>query len=202
MTGGPVTMPWLGDVAGVLEAWYPGEDYGDAVTRLLFGAANPSGRLPITFPASEKQLATAPSADMWPGDSAHIEYRERLLMGYRHYDAKAIAPLFPFGFGLSYGTKFVYDDLRVARSGDAVTLRFGVRNAGTRAGAAVPQAYVGLPGAGEPPRTLQAFDKIELAPGEKRDVSFVLDRRAFSYWNDGWTVAPGCKRIDIGESSR
>jgi beta-glucosidase len=198
MTGGPVTMPWVHDVAGILEAWYPGEYGGHAIARLLFGQANPSGRLPITFPVSEKDLPTAPSPDMWPGDASHIAYREGLLMGYRHYDAAGIEPLFPFGFGLTYGARFAYSDLRV----DGSSVTFTVRNVGTRAGEEVPEVYVGLPDVGEPPRSLEAFTKIGLEPGESRQVSLSLDRRAFSYWNDGWQLAPGCASVQVGASSR
>jgi beta-glucosidase len=205
MTGGPVTMPWVHDVAAVLEAWYPGESYGHAVARLLLGQANPSGRLPITFPVSERDLPTAPSLDMWPGDASHIEYREGVFSGYRHYDENGIAPLFAFGFGLSYGARFTYSGLRI----DGDTVGFTVTNDGTRAADEVPQLYLGLPdptpAVRQPPRSLQAFAKFRLDPGASREVTFRLDRRAFSYWDSGsgrWAVAPGCESVQVGSSSR
>ncbi|MQA85026.1 MAG: hypothetical protein GEV03_10475 [Streptosporangiales bacterium] len=112
-TGSAVTMPWLGSVPGVLEAWYPGERGGHAIARLLFGDVNPSGRLPIIFPAEESDLPTAGSPAQRPGDARNVEYREGVLLGYRWYDERGIQPLFPFGHGLMYAGRFAYTDLRV-----------------------------------------------------------------------------------------
>ena len=207
-TAGPVLTPWRGDVDAILEAWYPGMAAGSAVARLLFGDVDPSGRLPATFPRREDDLPTAGRPHRYPGVDGVAAYSEGVLVGYRWYDRKKIRPAYPFGFGLSY-TRFALDGLRVrstGRAGARVSLR--VRNRGDRAGTAVPQIYVHLPGARgriQPPRQLKAFDSVDLRAGAAKRVGFQLDRRDFSYWDsarDGWRVAPGCYRIELGSSSR
>jgi beta-glucosidase len=204
-TGGPVLMPWLSTVDGVFEAWYPGQQYGTAIAALLFGDANPSGRLPVTFPATERQGPGRTPAT-FPGDGATVRYDEGILVGYRWYDATGQRPLFPFGYGLSY-TDFRYDNLRVenARNG-TVTVSVRITNTGRRTGAEVVQLYVGSPSAtGEPPRELQRFTKVSLDPGRSTTVRFQLESRAFAYWDpraQRWTVAPGRYHIMLGSSSR
>src|SRR3954447_16650890 len=158
-TGGPITMPWLKDVKGLFEAWYPGQEDGNAIAALLFGDVNPSAKLTETFPASEKDLPTAGGKDQYPGVNdaqgvPHSKYSEGLLVGYRWYDAKNITPLFPFGYGLSYTT---FDEramkITASRATTAATVGFDVVNTGTREGAEVPQLYISDPSAsGEPPR--------------------------------------------------
>jgi beta-glucosidase len=217
MTGGPATMPWVSDVPGVLEAWYPGEYGGHAIARLLFGQVNPSGRLPVTFPVSEADLPTAASTDIWPGTSASSFYREGLDLGYRWYDDKGIAPLFPFGFGLTYGGHFNYSGLKISPGSVPVpstptnghlltTVSFAVRNAGTRAATEVPQVYVGFPAAvGEPPKRLVGWGRRQIAPGHTASFSTTIDDRALAYWNvdrHDWVVAPGPYPICVGASSR
>ncbi len=205
--GGPVAMPWLKQVRGVLDLWYPGEQGGNAAAALLFGDANPSGKLPITFPKSMKQTPLR-SAQQFPGVTIqgvpHSRYTERLLVGYRWYTAKHITPLFPFGFGLSY-TRFKLSHLTVDRTSRGATARFAVTNVGHRAGAEVAQLYVGdPPAAHEPPIQLKGYQKVFLQPGERQWVTLHLNRRAFSYWNtkaNGWRVAPGCYGISVGDSS-
>ena len=202
-TGGPALMPWLDQVQGVLEAWYPGETDGAAAAALLFGDVDPSGKLPVTFPASLAQLPEQTAAQ-YPGVDGTMTYSEGLLIGYRWYDAKAITPSFPFGYGLSY-TTFSFSGLSVRRVFGGVRVTATLTNTGTRAGADVVQAYVGdPPSVGEPPQQLESFAKETLAPGASTTVSFVLGSRAFSYWDTSsgrWTVAPGCYSIGVGDSS-
>jgi beta-glucosidase len=208
-TSGPVTMPWLKSVKGVLEMWYPGEQDGNAAAALLFGDVNPSGKLPFTFP---KKLSDSPirSAKQYPGtlDQSGIpqsRYSEGLLVGYRWYDAKHITPLFPFGFGLSY-TSFRYSHLVLHPTTSGVAVQFAVTNTGRRSGAEVAQVYVSDPrAAGEPPKQLKGYDKVYLLPGETKTLTLTLDSRSFSYWNtraNGWVVAPGCYVLHVGGSSR
>jgi beta-glucosidase len=204
-TGGPTLTPWRDQVAGLFEAWYPGQQNGDAIAALLFGDANPSGRLPVTFPASDAQgPLTSPSR--FPGVNDVASYDEGLLVGYRWYDAIGQQPAYPFGYGLSY-TSFAYDRLHVHpwRHGD-LAVRVRVRNTGGRAGAEVVQLYVGFPAsAGEPPRVLKAFQKVQLAPGQKANVTLTLGPRDLSVWSDtrnGWYTPGGRYTVMVGSSSR
>jgi beta-glucosidase len=158
-TGGPVLMPWLSRVAGVIEAWYPGEEDGAAIAALLYGDVDPSGRLPVTFPASEDQTGIETPAQ-WPGVGLQSDYTEGLDVGYRYDHALGIRPLFPFGFGLAY-TTFTLDGLGVTPSASGVTVSVHVTDTGDRAGTDVPQAYLTYPaGAGEPPAQLVAFQPM------------------------------------------
>ncbi|HEX2381668.1 MAG TPA: glycoside hydrolase family 3 C-terminal domain-containing protein, partial [Acidimicrobiales bacterium] len=134
--GAPVLMPWLDRVSAVVLGWYPGQEDGTVTARVLFGDAEPGGRLPITFPADESDLPTA-ATEQYPGVNGTADYSEGLEVGYRHYLAHGIAPLFPFGFGLSY-TTFAVDDLQTpvdVRAGEPVTVTARVTNTGTRTGA-------------------------------------------------------------------
>ncbi|MDQ1704084.1 MAG: beta-glucosidase, partial [Frankiaceae bacterium] len=207
--GEPVSMPWLKHVKSVLEMWYPGEQDGNAAAALLFGDVNPSGKLPYTFP---KKMSDSPirSSKQWPGTTnqsgvPHSRYSERLLVGYRWYDAKHITPLFPFGFGLSY-TSFRYSHLHVTPTHAGGVVRFDVTNTGARAGAEVAQLYVSDPKASrEPPKQLKGYTKVQLLPGESTTVTLRLDRRSFAYWSaraHAWRVAPGCYVVHVGGSSR
>ena len=202
-TGSAVTMPWVDSVAAVLEAWYPGQEGGNAVASVLFGDVNPSGKLPVTFPRRLGDLPAA-GAPAWPGMDGRVEYSEGLLVGYRWYQARSVAPLFPFGFGLSY-TTFRFENLRVAQRGRSVTVSADLTNTGRRPGADVVQVYVGFPpSAGEPPNQLKGFQKVQLAPGETKQVTFALDARAFAHWDEasrGWLVSAGEYRIGVGDAS-
>jgi len=203
-TGSAVTMPWLDSVRAVLEAWYPGQEDGAAIASVLFGDVTPSGKLPVTFPRSLADVPAA-SAAQWPGVGGKVQYSEGLLVGYRWYGARGIAPHFPFGFGLSY-TTFRLANLRVAAGpGRSVRVGVNVTNAGARAGAEVVQVYVGDPAsAGEPPWQLKAFRKVTLGPRETRRLTFVLDARAFARWDstaNGWVVGPSRYQIGVGNSS-
>lgn len=204
-TSGAVLMPWIRSVPGVVAAWYGGQEAGTALASLLFGDVNPSGRLPLTFPASDRQGPGQEPAE-YPGDGAAVSYAEDLLVGYRWYDATRTTPLFPFGHGLSY-TTFRYSDLRVRTHRDGtVGVGLTVTNTGRRAGAEVVQLYLEDPPAtGEPPRRLAGHRKVTLRPGESVLVDLVLDRRVLSTWDPAtreWRVAPGEYRVLVGGSSR
>jgi len=194
-TGGPVTMPWAGRVRAVLEAWYPGSGGGPAIARTLFGDVNPAGKLTVTFPRRLDDIPTGPAP---PSDGDAIPYAEGLLVGYRWYDAKRIAPQFPFGHGLSY-TSYRYSDLRV----EPGRVSFAIANTGRRAGSEIAQVYVGLPRqAGEPPKRLVGWVRTELRPGETRRVSVAIDPARLWVWDGGWKLLPGDYDVYVGASSR
>ena len=207
-TGSAVTMPWLSKVRGVVEAWYPGQQSGNAIAAILFGDTNPSGKLPVTFPKSLSDVP-ASTAAQWPGVNGNVQYSEGLQVGYRWYDAQHVTPLFPFGFGLSY-TSFRFSNLHV--SSGALTARHPLRvtarvtNTGRRAGDEVAQLYLTDPAAtGEPGRQLKGFDKVHLKPGQSKVVRFTITARDASYWNSDdqrWTLAAGQYTVEVGNSSQ
>jgi beta-glucosidase len=206
--GSPVEMPWLPRVPAVLQAWYAGSEAGPALAAVLFGDVNPSGKLPCTFP---KALGDTPAAQggpaTYPGVDGVVHYDEGLLVGYRWYDTKAVEPLFPFGFGLSY-TTFKYANLRVEAVGNAAaTVRCDVTNTGSRPGAEVVQLYVhdGHASVPRPAKELKAFSKVFLAPGETKSVVLQLNPRSFAFYapeKHGWRVEAGDYGILVGSSSR
>jgi beta-glucosidase len=206
-TGGPVLTPWRGLLSGLLDAWYPGEQGGAAIARVLFGDVNPSGHLPVTFPQSEAEEPTAGDLQSYPGVANSETYKEGVSVGYRWFDAHNLQPAFPFGFGLSY-TSFSYGGLSVARTAGGARVSAMITNAGSRKGSTVAQLYLGLPaqpGVPEPPAQLRGFAKLTLAPGRSGRVSFALDGRSLAYWNTAtgaWTVAAGCDPVMVGFSSR
>lgn len=201
-TGGPVLMPWLAHVAGVLETWYPGQEAGVALAALLLGKIDPGGHLPVTFPASWAQTpVTEPGR--YPGPEIH--FSEGLDIGYRWYDAHDRTPLFPFGYGLSY-THFVISDLLVtptAGGGELVHAR--VRNIGATTGDDVVQVYLGYPsGTGEPPRQLRGYARVALAPGGAAEVSVALPPGNLAVFDPalgGWRVPVGVFQVWVGDSS-
>lgn len=208
-SGGGVDMrSWLARVPGLIEAWYPGEAGGTALAQVLFGLADPSGRLPVTFDRSWKDNPAYHS--YYPQPATHqVRYKEGVFIGYRGYEERGLKPLFPFGYGLSY-TTFTYRSLKVRAvrhsSAALYEVSFTVRNTGTRAGAVVPQLYVAPPRSPIPrsPRVLKGFTRIELQPGESRKVVLPLDARAFEYYDvkaGCWRATRGTYRILIGESS-
>lgn len=203
-TSNPVAMPWLDKVAGVIEAWYPGQEAGPSLAPVLFGNVNPSGRLPMTFPASEQQ-GPARNWTEYPGDGKTANFTEGVLVGYRWYDARNEEPLFPFGYGLSY-TTFQYSDLQVEGRGTGRTVKVRVKNSGSREGAEVVQLYVGFPAAAaEPPRQLKGFEKVSLKPGESKLVELKLDQEALSAFDEAehrWKIYPGSYTVQVGGSSR
>ncbi len=207
--GAPVAMPWLNQVASVVDAWYPGESNGTALASVLYGTTDPGGHLPVTFPQSLAQVP-AHTARQFPGVNGKVHYSEGIEVGYRWYDARHLAPMFPFGYGLSY-TRFGFSHLRIGPAGrdggrqDQVRVSALVTNTGSVAGSDVAQLYLDdPPAAGEPPRQLKGFQRVELQPGQSTWVSFVLDRHDLSYWNqsaNGWVIAHGLFRAYVGDSS-
>lgn len=199
-TGSAVTMPWANEVKGILEAWYPGQEDGNAIAAILFGDTDPSGHLPVTFPVS---LADVPAHTpaQWPGTDGTVQYSEGLDVGYRWYESRDITPLYAFGYGLSY-TTFKFSDLRISPSRGHVTVTTCITNTGPRAGADIAQLYLGDPAtAGEPPRQLKGFSRISLQPGQTAQVRFTLTTQSMSIWDHGWAVAPGRYRVMVGDSS-
>ncbi len=204
-TGGPVLMPWLKNVSGVVEAWYAGNGGSAALTRVLFGDVNPSGRLPITFPQDESQLPrVALPGFTLPFSSFDVDYSEGANVGYRWFDSHALTPLFPFGFGLSY-TTFSIKGLKLA-SGDTITANVDVTNTGAREGADTVQVYATPPspaGAHAPARLI-GWSKVDLKPGETRHVGIVGDPRLLANFDkdeNGWDIAAGDYAVMVGESS-
>ncbi len=207
-SGSALLMPWINSVAAVVEAWYPGEEDGNAVADVLFGDANTSGKLPLTFPKSiGDTLARNPA--YYPGDGNEIHYGEKLEVGYRWYQAHKVAPLFCFGFGLSY-TTFSFSNLHVTpgtADRHSAEVHFRLTNTGSRTGAEVGQVYVGfpeVPEGNEPPRQLAGFRKVILAPGQSSEVSIPLNPRTFSYWSvkaHAWRIERGSYSIMVGSSS-
>lgn len=199
-TPGAVAMPWLDQVSGVLVAWYPGQENGDAITSVLFGDTNPSGKLPVTFPSDATTLPL-------PSSAASVSYDEGLAVGYRQLDTTATVPLFEFGFGLSY-TAFDYDglELRAGAAPGAVDVSFLLTNTGARAGTETAQVYLGFPpSAGEPPRVLRGFERVTLDAGASRRVHIALPARAFGCWDPATHAryAPsGTYTLSVGSSSR
>lgn len=207
-SGSAVLMPWLKDVPAVLEAWYPGEEDGNAVADVLFGRVNPSGKLPLSFPRSvDDTLAAHP--DQYPGDGVTVHYSDGLDVGYRAYQAHHVTPLFSFGYGLSY-TSFRFSDLKATMQPGRghVMVSFRVTNTGQRAGAEVAQLYLGFPPiaeGNEPPLQLKGFSKVMLNPGESKTIHLQLDPRAFSFWSTTahhWQIAAGTFHVNVGDSSQ
>jgi beta-glucosidase len=201
-SGGAVYMPWLSKVAGVLEAWYPGEADGTAVTAVLTGAVDPSGRLPITFPATPGAQPASTVAE-FPGIDAQVSFGTGLDIGYRWYQANGVTPLFPFGYGLDY-TSFAVSDAQITASpGGGFRVRVKVTNTGSRSGADVVQAYVAYPsGLGEPPEQLRAFTRVVVAPGATVQATLVLPVSDFASDAGGTpTVVAGRYVIGVGQSS-
>lgn len=205
--GAPVLMPWLAEVAAVVEAYLPGEAGGAAVWDVLLGEVNPSGRLPESFPASGEDYAAARYFPMGP---ERVEYRESIYVGYRYYDTAGVEPLFPFGHGLSY-TSFAYTGLEVDKdeivAGEKVNVKVTVKNTGWLPGMEVVQLYVREPEPAvfRPEKELQGFAKINLEPGEEKTVNFVLDKRSFAYYDvrlGNWRVKSGNFLLLVGASSR
>ncbi|WP_084552185.1 beta-glucosidase [Bacillus cihuensis] len=238
-TSGTVLMPWLNEVPAVLEAWFPGMEDGNAVANLLYGKVNPSGKLPMTFGATEREAAFA-TEEQFPGtrqdtgkpggpgpygNGSHqliAQYTEGLEMGYRWYEANDVNPVFPFGYGLSY-TTFAYDDLKVKKvqgkgSLSGIDVSFTITNTGDVSGKEAAQVYLTLPDeAGQPTKRLVNFEKVDLEPGESKQVTVRINQadsnHPFSYfipeepdnlgnWADGeWATVDGKYRVHVGGSS-
>lgn len=207
-TGGPVLMPWLPAVQAVLEAWYPGNRGGEAIARVLTGEVNPSGRLPLTFPRTLEQLPRPVldgdgKPDGRDGPVAVNYGIEGAAVGYKWFDRRHLEPLFPFGFGLSY-TRFTSSDISAHASAGGIAVQFQVRNVGAYAGAYVAQVYVSGPTLAHWPasRRLGAFEKLELRPGESRQVRLQVDPRLLAVHakgGDGWTISAGEYRVVLAQ---
>jgi beta-glucosidase len=220
--GSPVTMPWAGQVAAIVEAWYPGSRGAEAVASVLFGDVNPSAKLPVTFPKSDADLphpilvkppkkSTSDPSDPEPWRAIakglpafQATYDEGLKVGYKWYDAERKDVLFPFGYGLSY-TSYSYSDLKLT-SGKNVRLGFRLTNTGPRAGAEIAEVYAVLPAStGEPPKRLVGWSKVKLGPGESKEVTIEIDPWYLSIFNverDAWQLLPGEYTFLVGDSSR
>jgi beta-glucosidase len=211
--GGPILMPWLSQVSAVLEAWYPGQSGGPAIADLLFGVTDPSGKLPITFPASEAQLPRPaipqPPDGVTPFD---VNYTEGYNVGYKWYDVNGFTPLFHFGYGLSYTTFSITNAAIVNNLASTTTpnfqVTFNMANTGAVAGAEVAQVYLGLPAStNEPPRRLVGWQKVLLQPGASQAIAIEVDQNdsshPISYWDtstSSWLVAPGTYTVYLGNS--
>jgi len=203
-TGGPVLMPWLGKVGAVVEAWYPGAKGGDAIADILFGDINPSGRLPVTFPATTAQLPRPEIPGFGGGDGAQIDVDytiEGADVGYRWFARKKLKPLFPFGYGLSY-TRFDYMNLKV-EGGDALSVSFDVRNEGKVAGQDVPQLYL-TDAAGKARMRLIGWQRVAAQPGETAHVTLKADPRLLADFDEAahdWRIDAGRYQVALGTSA-
>ena len=208
ISGNAVAMPWVNEVPAIVEAWYGGTETGNAIASVLAGEVNPSGKLPFTFPVRlEDNPAIA--LDAYPGDGKQVEYKEGIFVGYRWNDRERIKPLFCFGHGLSY-TTFEYGKVtaegRQMGPDGTITVSVPVKNTGSRAGAEIVQLYVSdlkssLP---RPVKELKGFRKITLQPGQKQTVSFTIDRKALSFYDDtkqDWVAEPGAFEALVGASA-
>jgi len=210
-TGGPVLMPWLGEARAVLQGWFPGQEAGDTFTDVLTGRAEPGGRLPQTFPARTEDDPVHPETPdaQYPGEDGHVDYTERLYIGYRHTDRHQLEPLFPFGHGLSY-TTFKLGGAQLGsteyRPGETFSVRVPVTNTGSRSGQTVVQLYIHSPASQleRPDKELKAFAKVHLEAGETDLAELALDMRSLAYFDDrqgAWVADAGEYHLLIGQSS-
>ena len=202
-TGSPVDMPWVNKAKSILQSWYAGQEYGDALFEILTGLVNPSGKLPTTFP---KHIKDTPAYSCYPGENLQMSYDEKLLIGYKWYDRKKIEPLFHFGHGLSY-TNFEYSNLRISNSDkNNFTCSFNIENVGDISGFEISQCYISFMNCDEdePIKKLQGFDKTYINSGEIKKIEICLDSKSFSTWdikNHQWEIKKGVFNILIGSSS-
>jgi beta-glucosidase len=203
-TGNPVAMPWQDRVKAIIQAWYPGQAGGQAIAEILTGSVNPSGRLPITFPASLSQTPRPelPGLGTLWGTPNTIRYDEGAEVGYRWFAKTGAKPLYAFGHGLSY-TRFAYSDLKVS-GGETITATFTVTNTGERAGADVAQLYL-TEAAGDKRMRLLGFERVELQPGESRRVTVTVDPRLLARFDGGdagrWRIIEGTHQIALGRAA-
>ena len=202
-TGSPVDMPWVNKAKSILQSWYAGQEYGDALFEILTGLVNPSGKLPTTFP---KHIEDTPAYSCYPGENLQMSYDEKLLIGYKWYERKKIEPLFHFGHGLSY-TNFEYSNLRISNSDkNNFTCSFNIENVGDISGFEISQCYISFMNCDEdePIKKLQGFDKTYINSGEIKKIEICLDSKSFSTWdikNHQWEIKKGVFNILIGSSS-
>ena len=202
-TGSPIHMPWEKKAKAIIQTWFAGQEFGNALVDILSGKVNPSGKLPTTFPV---RIEDTPAYKNYPGNDLQMNYDEKLLVGYRWYEVKSIRPLFCFGHGLSF-TNFNYQNLEVTTDSDfVVTCNFEIQNIGDISGLEIAQCYVSFasPLPGEPCKTLQGFVKEEIDANELKKVEIKLGPRNFSYWSvetNTWQIREGSYQILIGSSS-
>jgi beta-glucosidase len=205
--GCPMDLPWADEVAAVIYAWLPGQEFGNALADVLLGVAEPGGRLPVTL---ARRAVDYPAFDTTPGPSEELEYREGVNVGYRGFDAAGIEPRFAFGHGLGY-TTFEFEALDLAADGlalgEPLELRVRVRNTGSRFGKEVVQVYLAdlessVP---RPPRELKGFAVVRLGPGQSAEVKLAIEDRDLAYWDTArksWRIEPGRFEVQVGRSSR
>jgi beta-glucosidase len=202
-SGSPVNIPWVNKAKSILQSWYAGQEYGDALFEILTGLVNPSGKLPTTFP---KRIEDTPAYSCYPGENLQMSYDEKLLIGYKWYDRKKIEPLFHFGHGLSY-TNFEYSNLRISNSHqNDFICSFDIENIGDVSGFEISQCYISFMNCDEdePIKKLQGFDKTHINSGEIKKIEICLDSKSFSTWdikNHQWEIKKGVFNILIGSSS-
>ena len=202
-TGSPIHMPWEKEAKAIIQTWFAGQEFGNALVDILSGEVNPSGKLPTTFPV---KIEDTPAYKNYPGKDLQMNYDEKLLVGHRWYEANSMKPLFCFGHGLSF-TSFNYQNLEVTTGSDfVVTCKFEIQNTGDISGLEIAQCYVGFasPLPGEPYKTLQGFIKEEIGANELKKVEIKLGPRNFSFWSvetNAWQIREGSYQILIGSSS-
>jgi beta-glucosidase len=207
-------MPWLSLADAVIEAWYPGARGGEAIARVLFGEVNPSGRLPITFPADEAQLPRRKLPALVGREAANrrdiaeqaseLNYFEGAQVGYKWFDKNDAEPLYPFGFGLSYSA-FAYSGLAATPSEPSITVSVDVKNVGRRQGVEVAQFYVRCPGDPAIPIRLVGWSPVLLEPGERRRVTLTIDPRLLAHFDavaNEWEIMPGRCTVESGSNAR
>lgn len=205
-TGGPVEMPWVAQAPAIVQAWYPGQECGNAIADVLFGHADPAGRLPQTFPVRwSDNPSHSQDPEIYPGSAGTVRYGEGVFVGYRHYEKYGIKPLFPFGHGLSY-TEFALSDVTVHTNDEGIEISVNVTNVGDRSGSTVVQLYISDQNSTleRPAQELRAFKKVALQVGQKTSVNLVLSPRDFAYFDvsdDCWRVDGGTYTAHIGFSS-
>jgi len=202
INGTPVAMPWINEVKAVIEAYYPGQEGGNAIANVLFGKVNPSGKLPETFPV---RLEDNPSFGNFPGKDNMVNYEEGIYVGYRYYDTKKIKPLFAFGHGLSY-TEFQYSDLQLQVFQNKLVAICNITNTGKVKGSEVTQLYVHdvESSIDRPEKELKGFKKISLLPGEKKPITFEVKKEDLSFYSEEkkkWIFEPGQFKVLVGSSS-
>jgi len=201
-SGSPIRMPWIDKAKAVLQCWYPGQEFGNALFDIVMGNTNPSGRLPTSFP---KRLEDTPAFKFYPGKDLQMNYEEDLLIGYKWYQRQSIDTLYPFGYGLSY-TSFEYSNLVISEIDDCIyRCAFSIKNTGKVDGSEVAQCYVGIDSANlnEPIKALQGFDKVFIESGQEKTIEIILNKRNFAQWDTitkNWKIKTGNYEISIGAS--
>ena len=204
-TGSPCEMPWHNEANAILQSWFPGQEFGNSLSDIIFGEVNPSGKLPTTFP---KTISDTPAFATYPGEDLQMDYEEGLFIGYRWYDRENIEPLFPFGHGLSY-TSFEYSNLRAIPpkgTSSVAAFEIDITNSGIMAGKEIVQGYVSVSNSNieRADKELKKFEKVSLEPGETKKLIFELSERDLSFWStesNTWQVEPAEYVFEVGASA-